>query len=277
MTGNYGILDPNINEILEPLGVEKLIGSNPGMAMLPGLMNRRDSTIQQVMQMIQANNKTRAGFAQQKLNDEAAKAEMEHAAALMGNVANIGKAGYDLNELTPYMPWLRRGNQASAVAGEHRSATRMYTEAQEAEARHKDVDAGFVPGLGLGTKAPRFYNPANNPANVGRRITSDANDGKIVETLGPDNQVIARQRTVRGGEQGNMPAPGVATPESAVAPQAEQAIRNANPKLKTATIARLPQGKGFTATYKSEGKDVIVHIPADPNGRPRPDQMKRIQ
>lgn len=258
-------------------GLAALLKSRQGQMLLPLLLGRRDADQSKFLDVLGGNNQSRTVLANRGMDDAQQKVEMEHAAALMKDLPDIAKAGIDPNQLTPYMPWLKRGNTVGQASDAGLDASRAYSDNQRAEVVERQVNAGYAPADNAPVTAPRFYNPGRTMKGFEALTRANGQDGKTVETLDPQNNVVMRQRTVKGGNPGNMPDAGMALPEGAVAPQAEQAIRNSNPALKTAEISRLPGNKGFVAKYKSQGKDVIVVIPSDANGRALTDKMQRAQ
>lgn len=256
MTGNYGILDPNINEILEPLGIEKLIGSNPGMAMLPGLMNRRDSTIQQVMQMIQGNNKKRAEFAQQKLNDDAANAEMDYLQNLTGHLKDF-KSG-NPEDVTAFSPLIRRGSKSFGI--QHlinQNATKAYTAAQEAEARHKDVDVGFEPPAGGGPNMPRTFqgNPKLRAAEIGANTETEET---VKSPTGRVLNIIEKRKLPRGSLDRSA-APIATNPREVETIQnytETEPSGNTYKPFKDAAVEVLPNQAGVVVTRKNKNGGV---------------------
>ena len=278
MTSNdFGVNDPNLLQLLsginDPQGIAALVNAGPsGRIRIPAMQARNDATTQKYLEAISGNNLTRAGLARQKMEAEAAAKKMEHAAALMGHAPNLVGKGVDLNQLTPYMPWLRKGNTLGANAQTQTNATEAYTENQLAEGVNRHITGGFIPDLGKGPKAPRFYNPAGTPENIGRGITANANLGTTKEMFNSQGIRTGFERTTKGDiTDSNLPPPGQIQ-EGGVNPDIAQQVRKKFPNAAPKDLKIVQQGTNVIVTGvvqlpSGEKKRTTIAVPLAPNNQ----------
>lgn len=298
-TEDFGINDPNLQQLIEqginnPAYLAKILDSDSGASLVPGLRNRQDAATKNFLSILAQNNLARGLLSERKLGIEEDKNIMTHQGNMMNHAAPLVKEGIDLNDMTPYRGLIRPGANTSigvsALLG--RQGKIAYNQNQRMEAMERGANSGYVTDEGAQLDPNESQLPIVK--RDGSRATSvlaalaraQANNGKIQAQYGPDDNLIASTITLPPGQSPprNLAQPGQDR-DLAVPPAVEQELRTiqtapdklGNRKtLNEAQFAKLPNGKGYVAKYKSGGKDVTVLIPADANGRPLKDKAQII-
>lgn len=292
MNEDFGINDPNLLQLIEsginnPAAVAKMLGEgSSGRIRIPEMQRRQDEATKSFMDNLVQNNIARALLSNKKMDLGAQEKADTNQTNLVKEMPGFLDRGVDLSAILPFRKSIDPSNPTLNIATLLGQKTKgAYIDNQQAEADERLANAGYVSAEG--TPPPVSQNP-RAPRDSGRATSvlaalakAQANNGKVVAQYGGDDTLIGSSVTLPAGSSPPKMLNGLNMPGSdrdiGVAPQAEQAIRSTNPNLKNAQIAKLPNGKGYVATYKSGGKDVTVAIPADANGRPVPQKMQVIQ
>lgn len=236
------------------------------------MRRRQDAAAKSFLEMLAENNTARALLSNKKQDIEARKNDQTYTANMMNHAPGLAKEGI-LSSASPYDIFFRRPGVETSdrVNIEGKQA---YNANQRMEALERGGNSGYVTDEGQQVDPnspvlPQLKRDGGRATSVLAALArAQANNGKVVAQYGPDDALVGSTVTMPPGQSPpkNLSQPGQER-DLAVAPAAAQEIRKV-PQLGAAQIARLPNGKGYTATYKSGGKDVTVLIPADANGRP---------
>lgn len=199
---DFGVNDPNLLQLLsginDPQGIAALVNAGPsGRIRIPAMQARNDEAVRNFLEVLAKNNATRAGLSGRKIDNEADKIEMDYLQNMTGHLKDF-KSG-NPEDVTPFAPLIRRGSKSFGI--QHlinQNATKAYTAAEEAKARHQDVDVGFEPPAGGGPNAPRTFqgNPkiraADVTANTATRETVRSPSGKVLNIIDREKMPSSR-------------------------------------------------------------------------------------
>ncbi len=290
---DYGINDPNLLAILgginDPTKLAALSESNNGIGgvLVPGLQRRHDAQVRNALQMLAGNNLARASLHERQQDITRAKDEETYFANMADKLPGLVKEGVLPSDYLPFRRLIAPGSTggsgsigiATLLAQQGKKA---WNNNQLAESYNRLDEAGYNIGEGgvIDPNDPNMPKMTKGPArSILEAIVRNQNDRLKVQFDTAGNRIGMEGSFKIGGPIPKnindittigTPEPGFATP-----PAAEQEIRK-HPSLGNAQVARLPNGKGFTAKYKSGGKDVVVVIPADAQGRPIMNQMEIV-
>ena len=285
---DYGINDPNLLQLLSginsPSGLAALLNSsdNMGGMFLPSMRRKQDEVTKNFLMQLNENNVGRALLHNKNLDITKLKNDQTHEANMMNHAPGLAKEGI-LSSARPYDALFRRpGVVASDTLNlESKDA---YNKNQRAEAYDRLDTAGYRPddGTQIDPNSPDMPGmKKGTPRSILEALArAQANNGKLdVQFDAAGNRIGMTGKFNLGGaipNNINDVAPvGIPQEGLAVAPAAEQAMRQRQ-ELKNAQFSRLQNGKGFIAKYKSGGKDIVVHIPADAQGRPLTNQAQVV-
>lgn len=291
VTNDFGINDPNILAILggidDPAKLATVVNSADGIgaALIPGMRRRQDAAVSNFLRTLGDNNAARALLSNKSLDIGRAKDEETYFSNMANHMPGLVKEGVNPSDYLPYRRLIAPGSSGSG--GSIGIATllaqqgkKAWNNNQLAEAYDRLDTAGYTPGADatIDPNNPNMPKMTKGPArSILQELARAQNDKLDVQFDAMGNRISMTGKFNLGGPipqnihdvaPVGTPDPGFATP-----PAAEQEIRK-HPALANAQVARLPNSKGFTAKYKSGGKDVIVVIPADAQGRPIMSQMQ---
>lgn len=287
-TEDFGINDPNLQQLIEqginnPAYLAKILDSDSGASLVPGLRNRQDAATKNFLSILAQNNLARGLLSERKMNIEEDKNVMTHKGNMMNHAAPLVKEGIDLNDMTPYRGLIRPGANTSigvsALLG--RQGKMAYNQNQRMEAMERGANSGYVTdeGAQLDPNEPQLPVVKRD----GSRATSvlaalaraQASQGQLDVTFDQQGNRIGSVGKFKLGQsipdnindlnQVGSPQAGFAVPAPA-----EQEMRR-RPELKNARFETLSNGKGYLAHGRDAktGKPVTILIPADANGRPQ--------
>lgn len=283
VTTDYGINDPNLLAILggidDPHKMAQLLEANNGMGgvLVPGMRRRQDATVQNVLQMIASNSLARASLHERQQDITRAKDQETYFANMANHMPGMVKEGVNPSDYLPYRRLIAPGSVggsgsigvATLLAQQGKQA---WNNSEIAKAYDQLDTAGYTPGDGatIDPNNPNMPRMTKGPArSILEQMVKNQN-GKIdvqFDALG--NRIGMSGKFNVGGpipKNINDVAP-IGTPEQGFStPPAVINDLRSIPQLKNAQIATLPNRKGYTATYKSNGKDVVVYFPADAQG-----------